>query len=278
MPQSTLHVERPPRAATGRAEWVDIAKGLSIALVVLHHVVLLLASRHGAPAGLVELSRTLGMVRMPMFFLASGLFVGRALAGPWSRLLHRRVALFAWLYVLWCVVRYIAFGLLAHGSDVSQWPAASSLVALLWSPASALWFVFALAVFSVVAKALQRVPAVARLAAAAALSAAVGSGTVPVDSYAWRSMALYFVFFLLGADASVWIRRRADALTGVTASVGAVVLGGVLAATVAPVRDHALTQVPGVRLATSLVAVSAGVALAVALSRSPLGRIPAWLG
>lgn len=288
MPSSTLLAPRPRRAAVvredvverpaGRAAWVDVAKGLSIALVVAHHVVLLLASQHGAPAGLVELSRALGTVRMPVFFLASGLFAGTALAGPWRRLLHRRVALFAWLYLVWCLVRYLVFGLLAHGVDVASWRSPATLLPQLWLPSSALWFIFALALFSVVAKALRPVPVPVRLALAAGLAVVVGGGVVEVDSYAWRSMGAYLVFFLLGADASGPIRRWAARLTRPAAVGAALGLGVAWVAVTVLVRALDVALVPGVRLGTSLVGVGAGVALSVALAHGRAGVLPAWLG
>ncbi|HQY32820.1 MAG TPA: acyltransferase family protein [Actinotalea sp.] len=294
MPSSTLLAPGPRPAAAvrpdavvpadalvrgpARAAWVDIAKGLSITLVVVHHVVLLLAAQHGAPAGLVELSRTLGTVRMPVFFLASGLFAGAALAGPWSRLVHRRVALFVWLYVLWSLVRYVVFGLLAHGVDVASWSSPAVLLPQLWLPSSALWFVFALALFSVAAKALRPVPGLVRLALATGLAVVVGGGLVSVDSYAWRSMGAYFVFFLLGVDASAPIRRWA-ARQRRSAAVGtALGLGAAWVAVTVLVRVLDLALVPGVRWGTSLVGVGAGVALSVALAHGRAGALPAWLG
>ncbi|GIG29392.1 acyltransferase family protein [Cellulomonas marina] len=259
-----------------RVGWVDVAKGASVVLVVLHHVLAQLVALGLAPAVLVETSRLLGTVRMPLFFLASGLFVGRALAGPWGRLLRRRVAPLLWIYVVWVLVRYVVFSLLAHGVGVAAWPPVGVVAAQLVQPASALWFVYALALFTVVARALRRVPAGVRLALAAGLSAVVGSGVVEVESYAWRSMATYAVFFLVGADLSEGVRRAAAALdargTVVAAAVGAVLGGGALVlADLVRDSDLALDEVPGVRLGVSVLAVAGGVALAVAAARTRAG-------
>lgn len=271
-------VRQPASPQRSRTAWVDVAKGISIILVALHHVVVEAVSRGWSPEVAHEVSSSLGTLRMPLFFLASGLFATRTLAGPWGRLLERRVAFFAWLYVLWVAVRYLWFGLLVHGLDAEAWASPWTVVSQLWLPASGMWFLYALALFSLIGRVTRVVPPVLRIGAAAVLSALVGSGVVPVDSYAWRSMALNLVFFLLGADASRAIRRRADAW-GRPAAVG-LALGagaGFVALTLA-LRDHDVAAVPGARLATSLVALVAGVALAVALAGTRAGRAPQWLG
>lgn len=270
---------RPPVArGADRTAWVDVAKGISIAAVVLHHVVLSFVAHRWAPDAARELSTTLGTLRMPLFFLASGIFATRTLAGPWGRLLERRVAFFAWLYVLWCVVRYLWFGLLANGVDLGAWPSPWAVVRQLWLPASAMWFLYALALFSLVGRATKAVPPVVRVGAAAVLAAIVSTGVVEVESYAWRSMALNLVFFLLGADLSAAIRRGAAALgrraaVGLTACAGAVFVALTLA-----LRDPGVVAMPGARLVTSLVALAAGVGAAVALAGTTAGRVPQWLG
>ena len=268
----------PTGARTARTAWVDVAKGISIVLVALHHVVVGAVAQDWVPDVAHEISSSLGTLRMPLFFLASGIFAARTLAGPWGRLLERRVAFFAWLYVLWLVIRYLWFGLLAHGVHLDAWASPWTVVSQLWLPASGMWFLYALALFSLVGRATRAVPPVLRIGAAAVLSALVGSGVVPVESYAWRSMALNLVFFLLGADASVAIRRGADAL-GRRAAVGlALGAGAAFVALTIALRDQGVVAVPGARLLTSLVAVAAGVGLAVALAGTRAGRPPQWLG
>ncbi len=154
-----------------RTAWVDVAKGISIVLVVLHHVVLQAVGHAWAPDAAREVSATLGTLRMPLFFFASGIFATRALAGPWDRLLERRVAFFAWLYVLWLAIRYVWFGLLAHGLELGAWPSPLTAVSQLWLPASAMWFLHALALFAVIGRATRAVPAVVRIGAAPTPSA-----------------------------------------------------------------------------------------------------------
>lgn len=269
-----------PRGGTpgGRTAWVDVAKGISIVLVALHHVVIEGEVRGWVPEAAHDLSSTLGTLRMPLFFLASGIFATRTLNGPWRRLLERRVFFFAWLYVVWLVVRYLWFGLTQHGVVLAEWSSPWTTVRQLWQPASGLWFIYALALFSLLGRVTRAVPPVVRVGAAAVLSAVVAGGTVRMESYAWRSMALNLVFFLFGVDASAWIRRGADRLGRRAAAVLAVGAGAAFVVLTLALREPAVREVPGARLATSVVALVAGVALAVAIAGTGVGRGPQWLG
>lgn len=275
--ERSVDLAAAPRKAP-RTAWVDVAKGLSIVLVALHHVVVAAVSEDWVPRVAHELSSSLGTLRMPLFFLASGIFATRTLAGRWGRLLERRVAFFAWLYVLWVAVRYVWFGLLAYGTEHAPWPSPWRAVEQLWLPASGLWFLYALALFSVLGRVTRSVPPAVRIAAAAVLSAVVGSDVVPVDSYAWRSMALNLVFFLVGVDASAAIRRRAEACGRRGAIALAVAAGAAFVAASLALRSPGIEAIPGTRLVTSAVALLAGIALAVVLAGTWAGRGPQWLG
>lgn len=95
---------------SARLGWVDLARAVSILLVVLYHA--------GAGAGLALLppehseagtwwstaNRMLVPLRMPLFFLVSGLLAGGAVARPFSRVLRPRVLDQWWPYLLWTVL------------------------------------------------------------------------------------------------------------------------------------------------------------------------------
>lgn len=267
-----------PAVARTRVAWVDVAKGLSILLVVLHHAVDSLAAEDWAPETLRQASVSLGTLRMPLFFLASGIFAARTLYGPWRRVLERRVLFFAWLYLVWCFVRYGWFGALDHGLDLEAWRSPLAVFRQLVRPASSLWFIYALAVFAVLARATRRVPAPVRIGAAAVLSALVGSGVVSPELYAWRVMAINLVFFVVGVDLSRGVRHAAAALAGPSAWAMAVSTGAGFVVLTLVLRQPGVTAVPGARLVTSTVALVAGVSFAVALADTRAGRVPQWLG
>src|SRR5699024_7156213 len=77
-----------PRKAN-RVEWADTAKGLSIIGVCLMHIVTAVPDGTSTPLGL--LSSFLDPLRMPLFFLVSGLFAHRVLERTLGDLWYRRL-------------------------------------------------------------------------------------------------------------------------------------------------------------------------------------------
>ncbi|MEQ3554907.1 acyltransferase family protein [Pseudonocardia nematodicida] len=266
---------RPADRTRGRADWVDAAKGLCIALVVLHHVVMFLEPRGLVPAPLDLLNTALASLRMPLFFLASGLFLAAVLGRPWRTLLHRRVALFGWLYLIWTLVQFVLFAVLPAGT--APVIATQDLTSLLLSPvlpAPSMWFLYALAVFSVAARALRRAPAWLLLAVTSTSSALVGAGVLEVGSFAWDFMLRYAVFFVLGWHGRALVERLAAATSPLR-----VVAAGVLAGAAAGGAVLlGLREIPGVAFVLNLVAVTAGVLVAAELVRWRAGRVAVLLG
>lgn len=264
-----------PTPTRARLLWVDVAKAFAITLVVVHHVVTFAKAPGWLPDAVVTLNDQAATVRMPLFFLASGLFAAGALSRPWGVVARKRVLFFAYLFLLWTVLRFALFQVVPdvrpHGLD-------GDLPALLRSPllpGTGLWFIYALAVFSVLAKATLRVSVAVQLAVAAAASAVVGSERLWIDNLAWRNMATYYVFFLVGTH----LRRHVEAFAARVTAAATAGLAVAVAAGSAVVLRADLETVPGVRLALSCVAVAFGVALAVQVARVPgLNGVVAGLG
>ena len=264
-----------PRTAPARLEWVDAAKGLSILLVVLHHVVWYMQRSAQAPAAVIAANEALASLRMPLFFLASGLFVAGPLAAPWREVLHKRVALFLYLYVVWTIIRFTFFATLvppAVDPDDSANPVALAWALLL--PGPSMWFLYALAVFAVVAKLLRPVPVGLQLGATAVLSALVGAGMLEFGDSRWTYMSRFLFFFLLGCYGRHLVERLARSTSILWAVAMAVVC--VAAAGVAVV--FGLRSVPGVALALQCLAVTFGVLFAAWAARYRFGRPLVVLG
>ncbi|TNM61043.1 acyltransferase [Streptomyces sp. NP160] len=260
-----------PRAGTSssRVGWVDAAKGIAIVLVVLHHSLQWLADSRGAPPVLLALDEQLSTFRMPLFFLASGLFAARPLRAGLRVVVRRRVATYAWVFAVWSTL-----GVVAAATGFSDRLEHSLPVAWLLGfvePSSKLWFLYALALYSLVAALAVRVPAAWQIGAATALSVVVGSGVLPVDGYVWRAMAINLVFFLVGVHGSALVRRLAEALP-LLAVLGAAAAYVLLSLWIGD------REVVGSRLVLSVLALATGVGIAVALSRSRAGRAVEWLG
>lgn len=251
-----------------RVVWVDAAKGMSILLVVAHHSVLFLESTGQAPAAVVAANSALASLRMPLFFLASGLFAAAPLAAPWRTVLHKRVALYLYLYALWTVIRFAFFLSVPGVVDPYDSTDPVGLALALLVPGPGMWFLYALAVFSVIAKVIRRVPVTLQLVGAAVLSLLAGAEMVQFDSFSWTFMTRYLFFFLLGCHARRLIERLARSSNAMWVVIAAgLCVGGAVGAVLLGVR-----LVPGVALALNCLAVTFGVLFAAWISRYRIGR------
>lgn len=190
-------------ASVSRAAWGDAAKGLLIVLVVFWHVVLKtylqVDWRIGIPIpgvwGLA--SDMIWPFLMPLFLFLSGYFAADALKRPWAAVLRPRVLRFLYLYLLWTLIHMAAMWAFPDFPTLVPRSVSEFVEALTISPPNT-WYLYALALYFLVAKGLDRVPRWLLVAVAAAVSVAVGAGLVDVVSN--RGSLLYnLVFFLVGA-------------------------------------------------------------------------------
>lgn len=265
-----------PRA---RLDWADTAKGLLIVLVVFWHVVmksyLTIDWRLGIPIpgawGLI--ADITYPVRMPLFFLISGCFAANAVARPWAAVFRSRVVRFLYLYLLWTLIHMVTMWAFPDFPTLIPRSVAEFVEAITISPPNA-WYLYALALYFLVAKGLRRLPSWIPLAAAAVLAAVVGAGLIDVVSNR-GSLLANLLFFLLGTTFSRRIIGFAARRRPLLASAGAVLYLGAFAV----VRATGVEHVPGVWPALALLGVGAGIAWAPLLARVPrLGRGLARLG
>lgn len=204
--------------ARGRVDWVDSAKGLCILLVVLGHAITEL-NNHGYSTGIWDdVNFMLGPIRMPLFFLLSGLFAAKALSESWHRLANRRIWVMVWLYVLWVPLRDLVLALLP-GSHVTEtgfiaaprifdsanWgPLLYNSLHALVEPTSYLWFLWALALFAILTKATRHVPPIVQIAVAAAVNVFAPFAAV---SWSWDFVSKMYVFYVLGIYGAPYIIR-----------------------------------------------------------------------
>lgn len=275
-PADALNAPLPVLTAGGRLDWVDAVKGMSILLVVVHHAVLFLQQLDLMPQAVATANMALASVRMPLFFLASGLFLAGPLAASWRTMLHKRVALFLYLYVLWTTLQYAVMALLPPELMFSD-RLAGEPVNQLWAlilPAPSMWFLYALALYSILAKLVRRVPASVQLGVTGVLSAVVGAGFLLEADDTWGLTARYLFFFLLGFHARTLVRRLAAATGPLRAAVAVPATGGLAAVAVAlDVRG-----VPGIAFLLNGAAVMCGVLVAAQLARWKIGRPLVLLG
>ncbi|MGO4403725.1 acyltransferase family protein [Bosea sp. RAF48] len=193
----------PQRPAGGRIGWVDTGKGICIILVVLMHVAGGLEGATGQESWIDPLIAWAKQFRMPGLFLLSGLFVPRLVGLGWSAFDDRKIVPLAYFYLLWfsinTLMRSPPWGEAGLSGFVQNY--ALGLV----DPFGVLWFIYLLAIFFVVAKAVWRCRRVALMMAALLAMAPLSTGWMVPDQF-----TAYFVFFLAGAVFSAEIRAAAD--------------------------------------------------------------------
>lgn len=269
----------PTAPGSQRLPWADAAKGVCIVLVVLHHLV----TKHydlvvpDGPTGTVWLAVTDGLkpIRMPLFFVVSGMFAAAAVHRPWRDVARRRLATPYYLYAVWLVVHAVVFTY-ATVLPMNRTQTLAELGQDLLLASTQLWYLYALALYFVLAKLLLHLDARAVLVVAAAVSAT--TSLLPIEAANRESVLQHFVFFLVGVLAPSLPRRIAELRGGhVTGALAAGTLVATGAAVVLGLPQSATTllvSVAGVPLAIRLV-VSASTrpwfaALAGALGRRTL--------
>jgi uncharacterized membrane protein YcfT len=265
------------RSRSNRIAWVDTAKGLCIILVVMMHSTLGVGIEMHGEGFMHWVVAFAKPFRMPDFFLISGLFLGRVIDRDWRSYADKRVVHFLYFYGLWLLIQSgLKYGQLSGGTPLGF---VAHLAVSLVEPYSTLWFIYILAVFSVVTKALRRVSPPVILAAAVALQ------LMPIETgwFLLNEFCERWVYFLAGyllaprilALAADVAARPRQAVLGLAAWA---TLNGALALT--PIRWHdatTLAELPGIGLVLGLSGALAVVAFAtlVAKAGSGTGRVAA---
>ena len=262
---------RQPRHSAGHVAWIDFAKGLTILLVVMLYANEMIEHATGRQGWLDYAVAFAKPFRMPDFFLVSGILLPLAIRRDWRTFLDRKVAHFAYFYLLWLTI-LIAFESPWIAAKAG-WPGVGALyLKSIVHPYGLLWFIYMLAVFFAATKLLERFPAALVWLAAAALQvAAPETGVKVLDKF-----AMYYVFFYSGyvlaphilglADAA--LARRALALTGL----------GTWAVMQAFLVFGGYAELPGAGLALGLLGALAVVAMSALLSKARWAAPLAYCG
>lgn len=195
--QSTNHAFPAIPAIPGRINWIDATKGLTIMMVVTMHISLgTQAMLGGSDMWLVDFTNFVRPFRVPLFFIIAGLFAAKALQANWRKFLDTKILHFAYFYFLWAVLQLgIKLALPGEGNHNLSF---ADFWLLPFEPFATLWFIYALALFFLMARLTRAVPPAVMLAFAGALYAAdIHTGWTAVDEFSGR-----FIFFLVGLHAS----------------------------------------------------------------------------
>lgn len=258
-----------------RVDWVDAAKGAAIIAVVLVH-----SGQWATLTGLVPdfwriVNLVLILFLMPLFFLASGLFARAVITRSWRELWRTRLSPLMWALLVWSVIRFCYFLVVPNPTGMDE----TNIVDLLLTPvrpSNGLWFLFALAVFLVVAKALDgRLDWRIQLGIAALISiwffARADTGNI-----AWNGMGRYVLFFMAGLffrDRITSFVERRGLLAGLLCGLAFVAF----TAAVLLVRGRA-PWITGALVLASLLAIAAGLVISRFLVRFERLRWLPWVG
>jgi uncharacterized membrane protein YcfT len=192
--------ERMAEKGGERVDWVDIAKGICIIMVVMFHSVLGVEVETGTVGWMHTIIAFARPFRMPDFFLISGLFLGLVIDRSWRRFLDRRVVHFVYFYILWLTIQFL-FKAPAIAMDEGVPAAIGSYFFAYVEPFGTLWFIYMLPIFFVFTRFVRTLPVWFVFAWAALLEMLpfhVG-WTIP-DEFAAR-----YVYLFAGYAFSGWV-------------------------------------------------------------------------
>jgi uncharacterized membrane protein YcfT len=267
--------------APGREVWIDAGRGIAVVLVVLYH-----AARWFDVAAWEQVNDYVSSVRMPFFFMISGLLAYRVgAAGPagssWRTLWDRRLSLYLWVFVVWECIGTACYliGFALRGTPLGFGPMLRDLLLSPVRPQFELWFIWALAIFCVLARLLRSLDWRWHLLGAAVPSVIALTDGFDLGNVGWNGALKYYVFFVCGMHLRALLLRFARTPWAVRAGL---VLGWALLATVVEVAG--LRSVVGVYFVLCVVGILAGVALGTFLARSAVlvrtgsSTLPVYLG
>lgn len=265
-------------ADSPRVGWPDVAKGVCIILVVLWHVVTKVVV-HVDGAGpvtdfWVTLNAQLLPLRIPLFFLVSGVFAARAVLDPERVSWRRRASRLALLYLVWVLIQTFVLAL-TPDFDTARATTGWELLAQLTISPTNLWYLLALAVYLAIGRLTRGVPTAVVLPVAFVIAAVAGAGLLPDLGNLWQLVQNVF-FFLVGLR----LRAVVERFAGRPRARELLLLGAVYAGALAVVAMLGIRLVPGVWPVLALVAVAFGVSASALVDRKAAvaARPLRWIG
>ena len=186
-----------------RLSWLDVAKGGAVILVALFHSTFYLDGTGLVHAGYGPLNDILVQLRMPTFFLASGITTSFLLSRARDEYVARKILPLVWILLVWSFLRDIVLLQFDPFSGDPSTGVGHFVHNLLLSPNAGMWFVWSIAVLSILAVLVRGVPWVLTVAVALAASILVSTGRFPVgatplSSFLVENFLTYAYLFFVG--------------------------------------------------------------------------------
>lgn len=208
---------------------MDVLRGLSILLVVLHHSTQIVSARvDEVPEFLAFLSSFFAPFRMPMLMFLSGLLVATSLKRPAGAYLWGKVRRIVWPILVWTLIYVTASG----GSDFAWYEPG------FW--ATYLWFLQFITAYYMIALLTRWVPVWVFI-----VLPFIGMFLLPMDSLEQRFLYLMPFFFLGALIEHNWVRYSGLLSTRWAAVLAIVPIGVALySGLVSPLWYHPLAALP----------------------------------
>lgn len=268
---------------SARMPWVDTAKGIPIILVVIMYSAYNTGKYTGGVGFLHYVIGFATPLRMPEFFLISGLFLSQVITRPWRRYADRRIVHYFYFYGLWALIMIaLKIGIFSL-SPIGMLRALGLAVV---EPYGVLWFIYLLGVFGLAVKLLwqYRVPHYVVVPIAAMLQMA----QINSDSYVVTQFAAYFVFYYIGfVTAPLFFKIVGWAQQHIPAAIGGIicwaVINGLLVyspgyAILPQKTQMGLAAIPPLHLTLAVTGTAALCVVAGLLSKLPVMEWLRWLG
>lgn len=129
-----------------RMRWMDMLRGLAIALVVVHHCTVYMFEKYPETfAALKDASELIAPVRMPVLFFLSGMLLAGSIDKGLSRYARGKLNNLIYPFVVWTLVLYLLYqareAVLGLPSEIDLFSA------LVYDPWHHLWFLHYLAIY-----------------------------------------------------------------------------------------------------------------------------------
>ena len=144
-------------AARPRIEWMDVIKATAVIVIVLSHAVDLTAPVAGGQPAQTFWQVVMTIVepmRMPLFFMISGMLAASALNRPWNKV-RRRTWGMVYLYVLWSAIFFAVVACYVRAPVGEQ---LLTYLKLILVAGNGYWYLYALVIYFCLVKVTQRWP------------------------------------------------------------------------------------------------------------------------
>lgn len=202
-------------AQKNRVAWVDLAKGMTILLVVIMHSTGGVEKYLGTEGFMHYVVAFASTFRMPVFFAVAGLFAAKAISKHWRPFLDGKFAHFFYFYFLWMTIQFVfkaPFFISEFGKEGTLLYYLSSFV----QPFGMLWFIYLLPIYFLVLRLSAGVPMLAQFAFAVACKYILSATGIEVVDF----FSKYYVFFLVGHfGRDIWFKMAETAREQKLASI-----------------------------------------------------------